>query len=206
MAISSIGSSALSALTLGNQRSSSAEKAQKMLKDLDADQDGSVSKAEFLAGAERMKAQASTAQAANAPKPPSGAGAPTRPSADQLFASADQNGDQSLSVDELSSMLAAGEAHAKAAHSGKPGGAGAAGGPPPAGGGGGPRGGAGAGKSTSSSSESSSTSSSSSTDPADTNKDGVVSAAEKLIYNLTHSASSSTTSSSSATQTSTTDS
>ncbi len=206
MAISGIGTSALSALTLGNQTPSRSELAQKMLNDMDTDQNGSVSKEEFVAFGEKLSTQSSATQRANATTL-SGANAPAPPSADKLFAAADKNGDQSLSVDELSSMLAEAETHARAAQGngnaqGGSGGPGAMGGPPggappPAmGGAPGGMGGAAASKSGSSSEDSDGTSSSSSsTDPADTNKDGVVSAAEKLIYDLTHPSSSSSSSS-----------
>jgi hypothetical protein len=207
MAISSIGSSALSALTLGNQTPSRSELAQKMLNAMDTDQNGSVSKEEFVAFGEKVSTQSPATQRANATKPLSGTNAPAPPSADKLFAAADQNGDQSLSVDELSSMLAEAETHARAAQGnadvqggsggptamgGRPGGA-----PPPGmGGAPGGMGGAAASKSGSSSADSDGTgSSSSSTDPADTNEDGVVSAAEKSIYELTHPSSGSSSSS-----------
>jgi hypothetical protein len=188
MTISSIGSS-LTALSQVSPRPSSAEMAQKMLKDMDTDQNGAVSKGEFVAFGEKIKAQAATAQKSGALQPPKGANAPEMPSADKVFGSMDQNGDQSLSVDELASMLAQGEAQAKAqGQAGGSGTAGGMGGRPPSGGpppGGGPPGG-GKASAGGSSTTSSSTNSSSSTEPADTNKDGVVSAAEKLIYELTH--------------------
>ena len=207
MTISGIGTSALSALTLGNKTPSRSELAQKMLNTMDTDQSGSVSKEEFVAFGQKLSAQGPATQRANATKPLSGANAPAPPSADKLFAAADQNGDQSLSVDELSSMLAQGETHARAAQGngnaqGGSGGPGSAGGPsggaPPPGMGGAPggMGGAAASKSGSSTQDGGSTgSSSSSTDPADTNEDGVVSATEKLLYELTHPSSSSSTSS-----------
>ena len=207
MTISGIGTSALSALTLGNKTPSRSELAQKMLNTMDTDQNGSVSREEFVAFGQKLSAQSPATQRANTTMPLSGANAPAPPSADKLFAAADQNGDQSLSVDELSSMLAQGETHARAAQGngnaqGGSGGPGSAGGPsggaPPPGMGGAPggMGGAAASKSGSSSENSDGTgSSSSSTDPADTNKDGVVSAAEKLIYELTHPSSSSSSSS-----------
>ena len=198
MAISSIGTSALSALTLGNQTPSRGDLAQKLLNAADADKNGAVSKEEFVSFGEKISAQNLAPQQARSL---SSADAPAPPSADKLFAAADKNGDRSLSVDELSSMLAEADTHARAAPGGA-GGAGAKAGPPagapPPGIGGAPGGvgGGAASKSGSSAKNGDGTdSSSSSTDPADTNKDGVVSAAEKLLYELTHPSSSSSASS-----------
>ena len=167
-------------MTQANQTASRTEMAQRLLKDMDTDKSGTVSKDEFVAFGEKMKAQKSAPQGTNGPTPPS---------TDQLFASADKNGDQSLSVDELSAMMAQAETQSRASDAlGGPGGAGRSGGTGsmgrPPGGMGGAKGGA-SGASASNDSSSSS-SASSNTDPADTNKDGVVSAAEKLIYEFTH--------------------
>jgi hypothetical protein len=105
MAISSIGIWGLTGITQANQTASRTELAQKLLKDMDTDQSGTVSKNEFVAFGEKMKAQRSAPQGTNEPTPPS---------SNQLFASADKNGDQSLSVDELSAMMAQAETQSRA--------------------------------------------------------------------------------------------
>ena len=173
-------------MTQANQTASRTEMAQRLLKDMDTDKSGTVSKDEFVAFGEKMKAQKSAPQGTNGPTPPS---------TDQLFASADKNGDQSLSVDELSALMAQAETQSRASGAlGGPGGAGGSGG---TGGMGGPPGGmggtsgmggtkGGASGASAAKDSSSSSSASSNTDPADTNKDGVVSPAEKLIYEFTH--------------------
>ena len=172
MAITSIGSALTSNVTQSTAAAALKEKAAKLLAAMDTDKNGEVSKAEFTAFGEKMKASVAARQ------PPSGS---AQPSADALFSSADTDGSQSLSLNELTSMLAEGETRAKAA--------GAQGGSPSGGGGKmhGPGGAkpAGGGMTTSSTSSSSS-SSSANTDPADTNQDGIVSAAEELQYELSH--------------------
>lgn len=179
-ALGSLGSVNSSQLHVGGIKPKSATN---VLEDMDADKSGSVSKAEFVAIGEKLKAAG-----------PPGGGAvggsgPTPPSADQAFSAADKNADASLSVDELSSMMAQAETRRATGAGGSSG----RGGPTKAGGpgGGGPPPG-GSGMKTSSDSDSSS--SSATTDPADTNKDGTVSAAEKLIYELSHPTSSGTAS------------
>jgi hypothetical protein len=173
-------------MTQANQTASRREVAQKLLKEMDTDQSGTVSKDEFVAFNDKMKAQRSGPQEISGPTPPS---------SDQLFASADKNGDQSLSLDELSAMMAQAETQSRASGAlggpGKAGGSGATGsvGGPPGGmggvsGTGGTKGGASGASATKDSSSTSSASNN--TDPADTNGDGVVSAAEKLIYEFTH--------------------
>jgi len=175
MAITSIGSTLTSDLTQSTAATALKGKAAKLLAAMDTDKNGEVSKAEFTAFGEKLKA---TGAAQRAPS-----GGAQLPSADDLFSSADADGSKSLSLNELTSMLAEGETRAKAA--------GAQGGSPPGGGGGmhGPGGakpaGGGGGQTTSSTSSSSS-SSSADTDPADANQDGTVSAAEELQYELTH--------------------
>jgi len=184
MAIGGIGNSAHQGITQANVTGMRQKMAEKMATEMDTDKSGSVSKEEFVAFGEKLKAQA--------PKQSAGSGgtAPTMPSADKLFSAADANGDQSLSVDELSSMLAKAETQgpAGAMRGGPP-----PGGPPPGG-----MGGAGGAKGSpggKASSESHSSSTSKTTNPADTNKDGTVSAAEQLVYDMTHSTASAKTSS-----------
>jgi Ca2+-binding EF-hand superfamily protein len=106
MSITSIGGSAFSTTT-------AADRASEMMGQMDTDQDGKVSQSEFSAFDEMMKAQG-----ANGPPPPppesgtSGDGSqvqgppPPPPDATTMFTNADTNADGSLSVDELSSMLA----------------------------------------------------------------------------------------------------
>ena len=179
MAIGGIGNSAHQGITQANVTGMRQKMAEKMATEMDTDKTGSVSKEEFVAFGEKLKAQA--------PKQSAGSGgtAPTMPSADKLFSAADANGDQSLSVDELSSMLAKAETQGPAGAM--------RGGPPPGGMGGaggakGPPGGK-------ASSESHSSSTSKTTNPADTNNDGTVSASEQLVYDMTHPTTSAKTSS-----------
>jgi hypothetical protein len=182
MAISSIGSSALPNLAQASLTAMRQKTPASLLKDMDTDQSGSVSKDEFVAFGETLKADGPKASA------PQGAAAPTLPSADAMFSATDTNGDSSLSVDELSSMMAQAETQ-RAASSGRQGGAQGAGkaGPPPGGGSPPPNGATGGAKGSAGASGSDESSSSSkTTEAADTNKDGTVSAAEKLIYGLTH--------------------
>jgi len=189
MTIGSIGSSASSSIHQTDVTAMRQKTAASMLEDMDSDKTGSVSKEEFVAFGEQLKAHAPKGAGAN------GTSAPTLPSADKLFASADKNGDQSLSVDELSSMMAQAETQ-RASAGGAARGIGAAGKQqPPGGPGGPPPGGGKGGVSETKSSDNSSSSSSKTSDPADTNHDGTVSAAEKLIYSLTHPTASSGTSS-----------
>jgi hypothetical protein len=159
------------------------DRAQKLMQEMDSDADGKVTKQEFAAMGEKMKANGPGRAEKGAAGASKGANAPAPPSADDLFAKADQDGDGSLSVTDLSAMMAEHETRA-AARGGAPAGAGGPppGGPPPGGPppGGAPPGGA-TGKGASSSTEQTED-----TDPADTNDDGTVSAAEKLIYELLH--------------------
>lgn len=186
MAISGIGGG-LSSLNL---TANVQDRAQKLLQDMDSDGDGKVSKQEFTAMGEKMKANGPRHAELGDAKAPKGANAPTPPSPDDMFAKADKDGDGSLSVTDLSAMMAEHETHA-AARGGSPQGAG---GPPPGGGrppgGGPPPGGAHAGGAAGgaggSGASGSSSSSSDDSDPADTNGDGNVSAAEKLIYEMSH--------------------
>lgn len=171
MATTSIGSSLTSDIT----QSTATARAAKLFAAMDTNQNGEISRSEFKAFGENTKVPGAARQ------PPSGGA--QLPSVDTLFSSTDTNASQSLSVSELSSMLAEGETRAKTA--------GAQGGPPSGGGGmhgsGGakPAGGGGGGL-TESSTSSSSSSSSANTDPADANQDGTVSATEQVMYELSH--------------------
>lgn len=100
--------------------------------------------------------------------------------------SSGSNGD--AAVVSISAEAKTAIASAGASAGGKPDGPPPAGGPPPGGGRGGPPP-AGGSKSGASTSASSSSSSSAQSDPADTDGDGTVSAAEKAIYELSHAAS-----------------
>jgi len=163
MSISSMGGASTSAV-LADLSASRSTRAEQMFTQMDTDQDGAVSKDELKAFSAKLEAN----------RPAGSASGPKPPSPDEMFSKADQNGDASISLDELSSMMAEAETRAKA-------GAGNAGrhGPPPGGGAGGPP--PGGAQGAQGKSESSKT-----TEPADTNKDGTVSAAEKLLYELTH--------------------
>jgi hypothetical protein len=177
MAISGIGSS-FSNISVG---ANAQDRAQQLLKQVDTDQDGQVSKQEFTAFGENMKANGARRPQGAQPPGAAGANAPAPPSADEMFAKADTDGDGSLSIENLSAMISEHETHAAArgGHAGGPPPGGKPPGGPPPGGGKPPAdaGGAAGAKSESSSVES---------DPADTDGDGTVSAAEKLIYELSH--------------------
>lgn len=190
MAISSLSGSSFASLNQSSVSGMRPKSAADLLGEMDADQSGKVSKSEFAAFGEKLKTQG--------PKPPTtnSATAKGMPSADELFDKADANADSSISVDELSSMIAQAETQRSADG---PGGSGKAGPPPggggpPPGGGGPPPGGGMSGASSAKSSSSSSASTSSTDDPADANGDGTVSAAEKLLYATTQSTESSGTS------------
>lgn len=181
MAISGIGGGFSNPTMTGSVQ----DRAQKLMQQMDTDSDGKVSKQEFTAFGDKMKANAPrrAGDAAGA----QGANAPAPPSADEVFAKADSDGDGSISIENLSAMMSEHETHAaaRAGHGGPhaggppPGGAPPGGAPP--GGGASAKGGGGAGGASSSSS-----SSDSSSDPADSNHDGTVSAAEKLVYEFSH--------------------
>ena len=178
MATSGIGSSFSNVSLTANAQ----ERAQKLMKQMDTDGDGKVSKQEFTAFGENMKANGPRRPPGGQPGLPQGTNASAAPSADDMFAKADADGDGSLSIENLSAMMSQHETHATArgGHAGGP----PPGGPPPGGAHGGsapPSGGAAGGGASASSS-----SSSGSADPADTDHDGTVSAAEKLIYQLSH--------------------
>jgi EF hand len=184
MATSGIGSSFSNVSLTTNAQ----ERAQKLMKQMDTDADGKVSKQEFTAFGENMKAKGPRPPSGGQGAAPQGANAPTPPSADDMFAKADTDGDGSLSIENLSAMMSQHETHAAARGGqagGPPAGGGHGGSPPggpPAGGGHGGGGAhAGGGRASASSS-----SSSASSDPADTDHDGTVSAAEKLVYELSH--------------------
>jgi Ca2+-binding EF-hand superfamily protein len=103
----------ITSIANSNYEASSAQRTTELFSKIDSDQDGKISKTEFSAFDEAMKQQG--VQGAGGPPPPpppsdsSGAGGSSMqapPSADIMFSTADTNGDDSLSVDELSSMLA----------------------------------------------------------------------------------------------------
>jgi len=147
---------------------------------MDTDNDGKVSKQEFKAFGETMRANAPRRAESGQAVQAKGATAPTPPSPDEVFAKADADGDGSLNIQDLSAMLSQHETHAAARGSHEPGAG--AGGPPPRGAGGPPPGGGAGGSGATTDSKSSS--SSANPDPADTDHDGKVSAAEKLAYQL----------------------
>ena len=153
------------------------DRAQKLLKAMDSDADGKVSKQEFAAMGEKLKANGPRRIETGDAAASKGANVRRPPSADQMFAKADKDGNGSLSVDDLSAMMTEHQTHAAGRGKPPPG----AGGPPPGGAppGGAPGGPGGAGASGASSKASKDT------DPADTDGDGTVSAAEKLLYELT---------------------
>ncbi|MBN2799086.1 MAG: hypothetical protein JXX28_08050 [Deltaproteobacteria bacterium] len=142
--------------------------AQRIQSDLDTDGDGAVSKGEFTRGGERVKAPSSGQAPANAP------------SAEELFAELDADASGGLSLDELAELAAKGGAggDSRATGAAPPPGGPPGGAPPP----GGPPGGApppdqgGSGVSESAAVTT--------YDPADTNRDGEVSDAEQLAYDL----------------------
>lgn len=186
----------------GNADKDASALVDKLFSDMDSDSSGSISQSEFssfkpkfaantastLLSAQQQSQQRPTADQMLAETDSNGDGTITKdelsalissrsqdgqggPSVDEMFSTMDENGDGSVSKEELSSF-------ASKAPSGPPPG-------PPPGGAQGPQGAGGA-------SASSQTSSSSSTDPLDTNKDGVVSLAERMAA-ATQSGASSTT-------------
>ena len=160
MSISSVGGASARAI-FSDSSASRSQRAEQVFKQIDTDQDGAVSKEELSAFGAKLEAN----------RPASGASGPKPPSPDEMFSRADQNGDASVSLDEFTAMVAEAETRAKA----KPNEPSRHGPPPGGGAGGAPPGGAGA-----------KSASAKTTEPADTNHDGTVSAAEKLIYELTH--------------------
>jgi EF hand len=181
VAISGIGGQAANVSVTSNVQ----ERAQKLLEQMDGDEDGKVSKRELTAYGDSMKANGARRLSSGEVSADQAVKATGAPSADALFAKADTDGDGSLSIENLSAMMSEHETHA-AARGGPPPGGPPPGGPPPGGprgGGGGAPGGAANGAS---SSDSASSSSAASSDPADAKDDGLVSAAEKLIYELSH--------------------
>ncbi len=162
MAISSIGSASTSTI-FADRAASRSKRAEQMLEQADTDRDGGVSKAELSALGAKLQAN----------RPAGDAAAPSPLSPAEMFSSSDKNGDASLSLDELTAMMTEAETRAKSGANGP-----VRQGPPPGGGAGGPPPGSAGGKSASSET----------TEPADTNHDGTVSAAEKLLYELTHPA------------------
>ena len=154
MGVSAIGQS-------GDMAATRKEMMQNLFKKLDTDGNGTISKDELQKAADQRKAD--------------GKGAPANaPSVDDIFKSADTNGDGGISQDEMLTQMMSGPPKEGA---NGPQGAGRPSGPPPSGGGGGsPPAGA------SDQTDSSTSSSKLSTDPADTDGDGKVSAAERRAY------------------------
>ena len=150
--------------------------AQRFMKAFDANQDGSVSKDEFVTGM-----QAKGVSEADATK---------------TYAALDKAGSGSITKADVESALKSGDVKPKDLGIGRgpPPGAGPQGGPPP----GGDRDGDGGGKSAGSASSSSTSSSAiKQYDPADTNQDGTVSIQESIIYAATQQASAAASSASS---------
>ncbi len=163
MSVSGIGSSA-GAVDFTELRKKMAERmAERMMKDLDADGDGAISKGE-LANASKAAANSPSSDA-------TGSASSVTSSLDDLFKALDSDGDGVISKSELSSFM-----EKAGPPTGGPQGSAHAGGPPS-----GPPPDAsstGAGDSSTSSSSTSSTKS----DPADTNGDGTVSAEERMAF------------------------
>jgi Ca2+-binding EF-hand superfamily protein len=114
MNISSIGTSDYSQYSTSS--TSKADMANELLKQMDTDQDGKVSKDEFIAFGRMMEAEGAKGPPPPPPLEQSEGTMATRtgasPSPDTMFSNVDTNGDGSLSVDELSSMLTAAETQA----------------------------------------------------------------------------------------------
>jgi hypothetical protein len=170
MSVSSIDSST-SSIDFSQLRKKIADRmAEKMLKDLDSDGDGAISKSEL--------AKASQTSASSSSSSTSKADSADTASLDELFKAMDADGDGSVSKSELSAFLE---------KAGPPQGPPPAGGPPPSGGPPGPpRDEANPVETSSTSTKASNTSSTSSsslsTDPADTNADGTVSTEERMAF------------------------
>jgi hypothetical protein len=170
MSISSMGSST-SSLDFSAMRKQMADRmADRMLKDLDTDGDGKISKSELL--------KASQAAASSSSSGSSSSSSTDSASLDALFTALDSDGDGSVSKAELSAFVE------KTAPKEPPSGAPPAGGPPP----GGPpppmsgTDSASSSSSTDASGSTSATSTSATNDPADTDNDGTVSAQERMVY------------------------
>ncbi len=168
MSVSGISSSA-GAVDFTELRKKMADRmAERMMKDLDADGDGAISKGE-LANASKAAANSQSSDA-------TGSASSDTSSLDDLFKALDTDGDGVISKSELSSFM-----EKAGPPTGGPQGSAHAGGPPP-----GPPPDASftsAGdSSTSSSLTSSSSTSSTKSDPADTNGDGTVSAEERMAF------------------------
>jgi len=134
--------------------------AERVFKKMDADGNGSISKDEMQKAADERKAA-------------SGKDAPADlPSVDDLFKSGDVNGDGGISQDELLNQMST-MGPPSGMHGAR--GGGPPDGPPPAGASAPPVG-------ASNKSGASASSSKASSDPADTNGDGKVSAAERRVY------------------------
>jgi Ca2+-binding EF-hand superfamily protein len=118
MNLSSLSSSTYSQSYSELSSTSQTDRATKLLSQMDSDGDGKVSQTEFAAFDEAMKAQAP--EGPPPPPPPTGDSegvkAPSSnqglPSPEALFSTGDADGDGSLSLDELSAMLAAGPQNA----------------------------------------------------------------------------------------------
>jgi EF hand domain-containing protein len=176
MAISGIGGGFSNVNVTPNAQ----EEAQKLMKQMDTDSDGKVTKQEFTAFSEKMKANGPRPPGADSGAASNGQRVRVSASADEMFAKADAGGDGSLSVEDLSAMIAEHLTH-EAARGTHQRGIGGAGGPPAGDGG---FGGDPPGHEATSSSNSGSPATS---DPADTDDDGQVSAAEKLAHLMSQS-------------------
>jgi hypothetical protein len=170
MSISSV-SSYSSTMDVSDLRKQMAQKiAERMLKDIDSDGDGAISKSDLAKASQAASSSTSTDSASSV----------SETSLDDLFSAMDADGDGSVTQSELSSFL-----EQAGPPAGQPDGARPAGGPPPSGGpppGGGPTGSDDSSETSSTSSTSTTTSSSSTSDPADANGDGTVSAEERMAY------------------------
>lgn len=153
MSVSGIGSSG--GFDLSKMASSMATK---IVKGLDTDQSGSVSKSEFISGATTKGISATDASA--------------------KFDSIDTKKTGSISQSDIETDIKSSAPKDGAAPSG--------GARPPSGAKGAPPAGSGGGGQTSSSSSSSSSGSTKSYDKADANEDGTVSEVEQLLYSLKH--------------------
>ena len=177
MSVSSIGSAA-SSIDFSELRKKMADRmAEKMLKDLDSDGDGAISKSEL--------AKASQAAASSSSSTTSAKDSKNTSSLDDLFKAMDADGDGSVSKSELAAFM-----EKAGPPQGSPLGAPPAGSPPP-----GPPPDLGSAHATASSNATSSTSSTSgssstssassssaSTDPMDANGDGTVTAEERMAF------------------------
>jgi Ca2+-binding EF-hand superfamily protein len=170
MSISSV-SSYSSTVDFSDLRKQMAQKmAERMLKDIDSDGDGAISKSDLKKASQAASGSTSTDSSSSV----------SETSLDELFSAMDADADGSVTQSELSSFL-----EQAGPPAGQPEGARPAGGPPPSGGppaGGGAAGSEDSSETDSTSSTSTTTSSSSTSDPADANGDGTVSVEERMAY------------------------